>query len=143
MPLPMQPPQKLLPQRHNSAGSSGSGSGSGSGGSPPSDEQSTIRNWRQDCVYARNCGMNQPPPPQQQQHQQQNNRSTAQRAQQQPRIGSGRFAHLQAAQLMEELPDMRIGLSPPSESVLLQRRLRQQQRANDLSEYCEPATASG
>ncbi|XP_017033910.1 uncharacterized protein Lk6 isoform X1 [Drosophila kikkawai] len=145
MQLPMQPPQKLLPQRHNSAGSSGSGSGSGSGGSPPSDEQSTIRNWRQDCVYARSCGMNQPPPSQQQQQQQQqqNNRSTAQRAQQQPRIGSGRFAHLQAAQLMEELPDMRIGLSPPSESVLLQRRLRQQQRANDLSEYCEPATASG
>ncbi|XP_020811944.1 probable serine/threonine-protein kinase kinX isoform X1 [Drosophila serrata] len=136
MQMPMQPPQKLLPQRHNSAGSSGSGSGSG--GSPPSDEQSTIRNWRQDCVYAPQCGMNQPPP-----LQQQNNRSTAQRAQQQPRIGSGRFAHLQAAQLLEELPDMRIGLSPPSESVLLQRRLRQQQRANDLSEYCEPATASG
>jgi len=127
----MQPPQQP-PPRHNSAGSSGSGSG----GSPPSDEQSTIRNWRQDCVYAR---MNQPSEQQQQRY----NRSTVQRAQQQPRIGSGRFAHLQAAQLMEELPDMRIGLSPPSESVLLQRRLRQQQRANDLSEYCEPATASG
>ncbi|XP_017118817.1 probable serine/threonine-protein kinase MARK-A isoform X1 [Drosophila elegans] len=129
---PMQPPQQTLP-RHNSAGSSGSGSG----GSPPSDEQSTIRNWRQDCVYARSCGMNQPP------EQQRHIRATAQRAQQQPRIGSGRFAHLQAAQLMEELPDMQIGLSPPSESVLLQRRLRQQKRANDLSEYCEPATASG
>nr|XP_016936380.2 LOW QUALITY PROTEIN: probable serine/threonine-protein kinase MARK-A [Drosophila suzukii] len=131
---PMQPPQQP-PPRHNSAGSSGSGSG----GSPPSDEQLTIRNWRQDCVYARSYGMNQPSEQQQQRY----NRSTVQRAQQQPRIGSGRFAHLQAAQLMEELPDMRIGLSPPSESVLLQRRLRQQQRANDLSEYCEPATASG
>ncbi|XP_001980513.3 probable serine/threonine-protein kinase MARK-C isoform X1 [Drosophila erecta] len=130
MPPPMQPPP-----RHNSAGSSGSGSGSG--GSPPSDEQSTIRNWRQDCVYARSCGMNQGP------EQQRHNRSSGQRVQQQPRIGSGRFAHLQASQLMGELPDMRIGLSPPSESVLLQRRLRQQQRANDLSEYCEPATASG
>ncbi|XP_017007878.2 uncharacterized protein Lk6 isoform X2 [Drosophila takahashii] len=129
LPPMMQPPQQP-PPRHNSAGSS-------SGGSPPSDEQSTIRNWRQDCVYARNCGMNQ------QQSEQQQQQQRHKRAQQQPRIGSGRFAHLQAAQLMEELPDMRIGLSPPSESVLLQRRLRQQQRANDLSEYCEPATASG
>ncbi|XP_017062112.1 probable serine/threonine-protein kinase MARK-C isoform X2 [Drosophila ficusphila] len=129
---PKQPPQQLA-ARHNSVGSSGSGSG----GSPPSDEQSSIRNWRQDCVYARSCGMNQPP------EQQRHIRSTGQRSQQQPRIGSGRFAHLQASQLIEELPDMRIGLSPPSDSVLLQRRLRQQQRANDLSEYCEPATASG
>lgn len=129
----VQPP---APQRHNSAGSS-SGSGSGSGGSPPSDEQSTVRNWRQDCVYARSYGGNQS-----QQHAAQP-RSGVQRVQQQPRIGSGRFAHLQAPQLIEELPDVRIGLSPPTESVLLQRRLRQQQRGNDLSEYCEPATASG
>ncbi|KAH8295209.1 hypothetical protein KR018_008723 [Drosophila ironensis] len=137
MPPPMQPPSK----RHNSAGSStGSGSGSGSGGSPPSDEQSAVRNWRQESVYARGCGMNQPGS-QQQQHSQP--RATSQRAQQQPRIGSGRFAHLQASQLGMELQDMRIGLSPPSESVLLQRRLRQQQRGNDLAEYCEPATASG
>ncbi|XP_017142395.1 probable serine/threonine-protein kinase kinX isoform X1 [Drosophila miranda] len=138
----MQPP----PQRNNSAGSS-----SGSGGSPPSDEQSTlpsseIRNWRQDCVYAnappmRSCGMNQP-------HSQ--SRAAVHRShhQQHPRIGSGRFAHsqpahLQAAQLMEELPNIRIGLSLPSESLLLQRRMRQQQRAHDLSEYCEAATASG
>ncbi|KAH8382208.1 hypothetical protein KR009_002350 [Drosophila setifemur] len=134
----MQPPMQPAPQRHHSAGSS-SGSGSGSGGSPPSDEQSAVRNWRQDCVYARSCGMNKPT---QQQHHSYP-RSTAQRAQQQPRIGSGRLAHIQASQLMEELPDMQIGLSPPSESVLLQRRLRQQQRAHDLSEYCEPATASG
>ncbi|KAH8272117.1 hypothetical protein KR026_011875, partial [Drosophila bipectinata] len=134
----VQPPVQAAPQRHNSAGSS-SGSGSGSGGSPPSDEQSTVRNWRQDCVYARSYGGNQSS----QQQQASQPRSMVQRAQQQPRIGSGRFAHLQASQLMEELPDMRIGLSPPSESVLLQRRLRQQQRGNDLSEYCEPATASG
>ncbi|XP_017083731.2 probable serine/threonine-protein kinase MARK-C isoform X2 [Drosophila eugracilis] len=134
MQAPMPPPQQP-PPRHNSAGSSGSGSGSG--GSPPSDEQSTIRNWRQESVYARNCGMKQS------QEQHRYNSSSAQRAPQQPRIGSGRFAHLQASQLIEELPDPRIGLSPPSESVLLQRRLRQQQRANDLSEYCEPAAASG
>ncbi|KAH8341104.1 hypothetical protein KR067_011853, partial [Drosophila pandora] len=134
----MQPPVQPAPQRHNSAGSS-SGSGSGSGGSPPSDEQSTVRNWRQDCVYARSYGVNQSS----QQQPASQPRSAVQRAQQQPRIGSGRFAHLQAPQLIEELPDMRIGLSPPTESVLLQRRLRQQQRGNDLSEYCEPATASG
>ncbi|XP_034659824.1 LOW QUALITY PROTEIN: probable serine/threonine-protein kinase MARK-C [Drosophila subobscura] len=131
----MQPP----PQRNNSAGSS-----SGSGGSPPSDEQSTlpssaIRNWRQDCVYVsaspmRSCGMNQTQSRAAVQHRQQH---------QQPRIGSGRFAHSQPALLMEELPNIRIGLSPPSESLLLQRRMRQQQRANDLSEYCEAATASG
>ncbi|XP_064548027.1 probable serine/threonine-protein kinase MARK-C isoform X2 [Drosophila montana] len=134
-----QPPlavkQQPQQQRHNSAGSS-------SGGSPPSDEHSPatqIRNWRQDCVYApmRSCGLNQPRG-MQRAHQQQ---------QQHPpgRIGSGRFAHssMVPPHLLDEPPTLGIGLSPPSESLLLQRRMRQQQRPGDLSVYCEPATASG
>ncbi|XP_017847302.1 uncharacterized protein LOC108603216 isoform X2 [Drosophila busckii] len=126
-PIALQPQQTQ--QRHNSASSSGSN------GSPPSDEQSTqIRNWRQDCVYApmRGCGMNQ-------------SKSLQQRSQQQPvsRIGSGRLMHV-PPHLLEEPDNMRNGLSPPSESLLLQRRMRQQQRpGGDLAEYCEPATASG
>ncbi|KAH8416998.1 hypothetical protein KR222_001045, partial [Zaprionus bogoriensis] len=138
------PPQSVAPlsslkqqqaHRHNSAGSS-----SGSGGSPPSDEQSTvpgtqIRNWRQDSVFTpmQIYGLNQP--------------RSVQRPQQQSqqRIGSGRFVHSSQIppHLLEEPPTMGIGLSPPSESRLLQRRLRQQQRHGDLAEYCEPATASG
>ncbi|XP_032583825.1 serine/threonine-protein kinase PKH2 isoform X2 [Drosophila mojavensis] len=129
-------------QRHNSAGSS-------SGGSPPSDEHSTspatqIRNWRQDCVYApmRGCGMNQPSRGLQRANQQQHHQQ-----QQQPtvRIGSGRFVHSSQVppHLLDEPPTLGIGLSPPSESLLLQRRMRQQQRPGDLAEYCEPATASG
>ncbi|KAH8312784.1 hypothetical protein KR044_012937 [Drosophila immigrans] len=148
------PPPNPLPMlkhqhRHNSAGSS-----SGSGGSPPSDEQSTlpgsqIRNWRQDCVYAptmRGCGMNQPRSVHraQQQHQQQQQ----QQLQPQGRIGSGRFARSSQVppHLLEKAPPVNVGmgLSSPSESLLLQRRMRQQQRPGDhLAEYCEPATASG
>ncbi|XP_030565950.1 probable serine/threonine-protein kinase MARK-C isoform X2 [Drosophila novamexicana] len=125
---------KQQQQRHNSAGSS-------SGGSPPSDEHSPatqIRNWRQDCVYApmRSCGMNQP-----------RGLQRAHQQQQQPpgRIGSGRFAHSSQVppHLLDEPPTLGIGLSPPSESLLLQRRMRQQQRPGDLPEYCETATASG
>jgi len=131
------PMLKQQQKRHNSAGSS-----SGSGGSPPSDEQSTlpgtqIRNWRQDCVYQpmRSCGMNQSRGIQRSQPQQQP----------QGRIGSGRFVHSSQVppHLLEEAPKVGLGLSSPSESLLLQRRMRQQQRPGDLAEYCEPATASG
>ncbi|XP_034115944.2 LOW QUALITY PROTEIN: probable serine/threonine-protein kinase kinX [Drosophila albomicans] len=149
------PPPNPLPvlkhhqHRHNSAGSS-----SGSGGSPPSDEQSTlpgsqIRNWRQDCVYAptmRGCGMNQSRSMQRSQHQHQQQQQ--QQQQQQGRIGSGRFVHSSQVppHLLEKAPAVNVGmgLSSPSESLLLQRRMRQQQRPGDhLAEYCEPATASG
>ncbi|XP_023159816.2 probable serine/threonine-protein kinase MARK-A isoform X2 [Drosophila hydei] len=140
----IQQQQNLQQQRHNSAGSS-------SGGSPPSDEHSTspatqIRNWRQDCVYApmRSCGMNQPSRGLQRAH---HHPQHQQQQQQQPtgRIGSGRFVHSSQVppHLLDEPPTLGIGLSPPSESLLLQRRMRQQQRPGDLAEYCEPATASG
>ncbi|XP_043071014.1 probable serine/threonine-protein kinase MARK-C isoform X2 [Drosophila grimshawi] len=140
--------------RHNSAGSS-------SGGSPPSDEHSTspstqIRNWRQDCVYApmRNCGMNQQQPrsmqrahhhhyPQHQNYHHQQQQQHQQSAH--GRFGSGRFTHSSQVppHLLDEPPTLGIGLSPPSESLLLQRRMRQHQRPSDLAECYEPATASG
>lgn len=136
------PQQPVVPlslnyqQRHNSAGSS-----SGSGGSPPSDEQSStlpaseVRNWRQDSVFTPAYGTI--PTRSLQRSQQQ--------VQSQPRIGSGRLRHLSEIppHLLDEPPRVGNGLSPPSESVLLQRRMRQQQRPGDLAEYCEPATASG
>lgn len=136
------PQQPVVPlsmnyqQRHNSAGSS-----SGSGGSPPSDEQSStlpateVRNWRQDSVFTPAYGANATRSLQRSQQQ----------IQSQPRIGSGRLRHLSEIppHLLDEPPRMGNGLSPPSESVLLQRRMRQQQRPGDLAEYCEPATASG
>ncbi|KAH8359612.1 hypothetical protein KR093_007798, partial [Drosophila rubida] len=147
-PLPMLKQQQ---HRHNSAGSS-----SGSGGSPPSDEQSTlpgsqIRNWRQDCVYAptmRGCGMNQPRSVQRSQQQHQHQQQQQHQQQPQGRIGSGRFVHSSQVppHLLEKAPAVNagMGLSSPSESLLLQRRMRQQQRPGDhLAEYCEPATASG
>ncbi|KAL7728337.1 hypothetical protein ACLKA6_007435 [Drosophila palustris] len=119
-PLPVLKQQQQ--KRHNSAGSS-----SGSGGSPPSDEQSTlpgtqIRNWRQDSVY-QTRGIHRS------QHQQQQ--------QSQGRIGSGRFVHSSEVppHLVEQAPKMGIGLglSSPSESLLLQRRLRQQQLPGEVA----------
>ncbi|KAM8704363.1 hypothetical protein ACLKA7_008897 [Drosophila subpalustris] len=118
-PLPVLKQQQQ--KRHNSAGSS-----SGSGGSPPSDEQSTlpgtqIRNWRQDSVY-QTRGIH---------------RSQHQQQQSQGRIGSGRFVHSSEVppHLVEQAPKMGIGLglSSPSESLLLQRRLRQQQLPGEVA----------
>ncbi|XP_034488316.1 probable serine/threonine-protein kinase MARK-C isoform X2 [Drosophila innubila] len=126
-PLPMLKQQQQ--KRHNSAGSSSSGSG----GSPPSDEQSTlpgtqIRNWRQDSVYQpmRSDGVSQPRGIHRSLHQQQPT---------QGRIGSGRFVHSSQVppHLLEEAPKLGIGLSSPSESLLLQRRMRQQQLPGEVA----------
>uniref|UniRef100_A0A1A9W9E6 non-specific serine/threonine protein kinase n=1 Tax=Glossina brevipalpis TaxID=37001 RepID=A0A1A9W9E6_9MUSC len=146
--------------RHNSAGSSG--------GTPPSDDgdynalkspSSPIHNWRNDCIYASARSSNINPTinaarkcyPQQlkRQHQQQ---QPAYRVNP-PRIGSGRFparslepTHNNASQtgfLLNEnkkaLPSLSIGLSPPSESLLMQRRLQrmQQQQININNNNCK------
>ncbi|XP_037944558.1 5'-AMP-activated serine/threonine-protein kinase catalytic subunit alpha-like isoform X2 [Teleopsis dalmanni] len=158
-------------------GGSGSGSGGGSSGSPPSDDNITnnsnkIRNWRKDCIYSsvRNCGMNSSPQYQNnyqhyQQPQYQQRYSPPAVHQQQPRIGSGRFFHSNTymhpkAVYGEEqvvTGPLGIGLSPPSESLLLQRRMRMsatnnsgvggphQQQRNDLavSDFCQSAAANG
>ncbi|XP_065355134.1 uncharacterized protein Lk6 [Calliphora vicina] len=120
--------------RHNSAGSSG--------GSPPSDTEqhsfknsspngnNEIRNWRQDCIYSsvRNCNMQRNSPTQQMYQQR---KCYSQQPQMQPtyrvnpqRIGSGRFPYNNLNNMDYNSTPLSIGLSPPSESLLLQRRLQ-------------------
>ncbi|XP_023302615.2 homeobox protein 2 [Lucilia cuprina] len=160
--------------RHNSSGSSG--------GTPPSDNEQQhystfktspeIRNWRNDCIYSsvRNCNMQRNSPTQQMYQQR---KCFSQQPQMQPlyrvnpqRIGSGRFPSNTSNNMDYNGTPLSIGLSPPSESLLLQRRLQRmnntnvapapthyhqqlQRNGNDLlinnsNEYCQQqATASG
>lgn len=161
--------------RHNSGGSSG--------GTPPSDNEghgfnkapvgsNEIRNWRNDCIYSsvRNCNSLQHRKSPTQQVQQQR-KCFSQQPQMQPlyrvnpqRIGSGRFlANGSAATNNIDVVNVAavpfsFGLSPPSESLLLQRRLQRLNNASSLvensemvkllknsNEYCpkQQATASG
>lgn len=149
-PLPTRSNPYMLPNyyhQHNNRHNSNSGSGNSSGGTPPSDHEGNqfksspnsgteIRNWRNDSIYSsvRNCNM-QPNSPTLQMYQQR--KCFSQQPQMQPlyrvnphRIGSGRFPANNSNNLnypnnsdYNETP-LSIGLSPPSESLLLQRRLQ-------------------
>ncbi|KAM7360812.1 MAPK interacting serine/threonine Lk6 kinase isoform 2-T2 [Cochliomyia hominivorax] len=141
---------------HNSNNRHNRDSGGSSGGTPPSDHEQNsfksspngggneIRNWRNDCIYSsvRNCNMPQNNrSPTQQMYQQR--KCYSQQPQMQPlyrvnpqRIGSGRFPSNSSNYLnnMEyNSTPLSIGLSPPSESLLLQRRLQRINNSNSSS----------
>ena len=145
-PLPRSNPY-MLPnyyhQQHNIRHNSGGG-----GGSPPSDNEgkslksspnssNEIRNWRNDCLYSsvRSCNLQNSSPTEQQAYQQR--RCFSQQPQMQPlyrvnpqRIGSGRFPSAYLNNTDYNSTPLSIGLSPPSESLLLQRRMQRIHNSN-------------
>lgn len=100
---------------HNTVGSRHHSNSSSSCESNNSSGGVEIKNWRNECIYSavRNCGM--------------------------ISAGDGR-ASINNANDDDDDDDCIVGLSPPSESILMQRRLRS--RASEI--MCSPsATASG